>query len=83
VAVMIPLALETSTVLGLNSMPFVIAVTLASSCCFITPFEPVLMLVFGPGRYSMKDFVKVGLPLALIASVIATLIIPIVWPLVP
>ena len=79
--VMVPLAISTSSALGLNPMPFVMAVTIAASCCFVTPFEPAFMLVYGPGEYRFADFFKVGIALNILAIIIGILVIPTVWPL--
>ncbi len=37
-------------------------------------------MVFGPGGYKYFDYVKVGLPLALILWIVSVLIIPMIWP---
>ena len=38
-------------------------------------------LVYGPGGYKFTDFLRVGLPLNLIASVVCAVTIPLVFPL--
>ena len=43
---------------------------LAASVSFITPFEPSCILVYGPGKYRFSDFVKNGLPLTAVCSII-------------
>lgn len=77
----LPIAIHTATNLGLNPKTFAITVALAASCSFITPLEPASVLVYGPGRYRFVDFIKVGLPLTLVAFIVAILFIPIFWPL--
>ena len=37
-------------------------------------------MVYGPGGYKFYDYIKVGLPLALILGVMAVIFIPIIWP---
>ncbi|MDB5044932.1 MAG: sodium:sulfate symporter [Deinococcus sp.] len=78
--VMLPLAVGTANALGYDPRPFVIAVTVAASNSFITPLEPSCMLVYGPGRYTFLDFIRVGAGLTLVTFVAALLIIPRVWP---
>jgi di/tricarboxylate transporter len=39
--------------------------------------------VYGAGGYLFRDFLKVGIPLNLIYWLIATIVIPFVWPFVP
>lgn len=38
------------------------------------------MLVYGPGRYTFLDFVRVGAGLTLLTFVVSLLIIPRIWP---
>ncbi|MFD2609511.1 SLC13 family permease [Deinococcus taklimakanensis] len=78
--VMLPLAIGTAKTLGYDPRPFVIGITLAASNSFITPLEPSCMLVYGPGRYTFIDFVKVGSGLTLVTFLVSMLIIPRVWP---
>lgn len=37
------------------------------------------LIVYGPGGYRFKDYIKVGLPLNLIIMATALIIIPLVW----
>lgn len=78
--VMLPLAIGTAKALGYDPRPFIIGITVAASNSFITPLEPSCMLVYGPGRYSFMDFVRVGAGLTAVTFVAALLIIPRVWP---
>ncbi|MFW8627350.1 SLC13 family permease [Deinococcus sp. ME38] len=78
--VMLPLAIGTAKALGYDPRPFIIGITVAASNSFITPLEPSCMLVYGPGRYSFMDFVRVGAGLTVVTFVAALLIIPRVWP---
>ncbi|GHF49848.1 di/tricarboxylate transporter [Deinococcus metalli] len=78
--VMLPLAIGTAKALGYDPRPFVIGITVAASNSFITPLEPSCMLVYGPGRYTFLDFVRVGAGLTLVTFVVAMLVIPRVWP---
>lgn len=81
--VVLPVALESAEVLGANERTFAIAIMLAASVSFITPFEPSCILVYGPGKYRFVDFVKNGLPLTVLSTAIVLLLIPAVWPLQP
>lgn len=78
--VVLPLAIGVANELGYNPRTFAVAITVAASNSFITPLEPASLLVFGPGRYKFIDFVKVGMPLTLLAFVLGMLIIPWKWP---
>jgi di/tricarboxylate transporter len=78
--VVLPVALSTAAELGVDPRPFAIAVTLAASISFITPFEPSCLLVYGPGRYRFRDFPRVGAPLTLLLLAIVLLLVPRLWP---
>ena len=80
--VVTPLAIGLGTSLGLDPRPLVIAVMIAASAAFSTPIGyQTNMLVYGPGGYKFTDFLKVGLPLNLTIGLLASLLIPVFWPL--
>jgi di/tricarboxylate transporter len=79
--VVLPVAVTVAKSLDLNPRSFVMCVTFAASCSFLTPLEPSCVLVYGPGRYKFFDFARVGLPLTMIVFVVSMLLIPVVWPL--
>ncbi|MFC1652979.1 hypothetical protein ACFL3F_04590 [Planctomycetota bacterium] len=57
------------------------AVAFAASASFITPLGyQTNLMVYGPGGYRIKDFVKVGLPLNILLLFAATVLISIAWP---
>jgi di/tricarboxylate transporter len=78
---MAPVALAIAKETGASPYPFAMIVALAASTAFMTPVSsPVNTLVVGPGNYSFGDFVKVGLPLALVVLVLSVLLVPVVLP---
>lgn len=79
--VVLPVALEAAERLGANERTFAIAIMLAASVSLITPFEPSCILVYGPGKYKFRDFVKVGLALTVILIIVILLLLPVFWPL--
>jgi di/tricarboxylate transporter len=79
--VIIPIALQTATQLGLNPRTFAVMIAVGASCSFITPLEPACLMVYGPGNYRFFDFFKVGSILTLLIFVIAILMVPWLWPL--
>jgi di/tricarboxylate transporter len=81
--VVLPVALEAARVLGVNERTFAIAIMLAASVSFITPFEPSCILVYTPGRYRFMDFIKVGGILTVILAVVVLFLLPMFWPLSP
>lgn len=83
VAVVItPLAISLGTALGIDPRPLVVAVMVAASASFATPIGyQTNMMVYGPGGYRFTDFVKVGVPLNLSVGLLASVLIPVIWPL--
>jgi di/tricarboxylate transporter len=79
--VILPVAVKTAVVLGLNPRTFAVAVTYAASFSFITPLEPACVLVYTPGRYRFMDFVKIGTILTVIVFITAIILVPIFWRL--
>jgi len=79
--VVLPVALSAARELGVNERTFAIAIMLAASVSFIAPFEPACILVYGPGKYRFVDYVRTGIGLTLILSVVVLLLIPLFWPL--
>ena len=80
--VMLPIAVKTAVLLGLNPRAFAVTVTYAASCSFLTPLEPACVLIYTPGNYRFLDFVKVGSVLTLAVFAIVIWLVPIFWPLV-
>ena len=83
VAVVItPIAIGLAQALGYDSRAFVVAVMVAASASFATPIGyQTNMLVYGPGGYKFTDFMRLGIPLNLSIGILASLVIPLVFPL--
>jgi di/tricarboxylate transporter len=79
--VVLPVAIQTATQLGLNPRTFAVAVTYAASCSFLTPLEPACVLIYTPGRYRFFDFVKIGSLLTVAVFIIIMWLVPLRWPL--
>ncbi|MDC0664169.1 SLC13 family permease [Marinobacter sp. SS21] len=78
---MFPIALALSEQLGVNFLPFAIAVMVAASASFITPLGyQTNLMVYGPGRYRFTDYVRVGVPLSLLVGGVSLVLIPFIWP---
>jgi di/tricarboxylate transporter len=79
--VVLPVALKTAAILGVNPRTFAVAITYAASFSFMTPLEPACVLVYTPGRYKFMDFVKIGTILTIIVFVVAMILVPVFWKL--
>ncbi len=82
VAVLVtPIAVALAESLGVDPRPFLVAVMMAASAAFATPFGyQTNVLVYQMAGYSYLDFVRVGLPLNLITWAAAMVAIPIFFP---
>ena len=78
--VVLPVAIRTAWQLGLNPRSFAMMIALAASCSLLTPLEPALLLVYGPGHYRFTDYVKVGIVPAMLIYAIAIMMVPLLWP---
>ena len=80
--VVTPIAIGLAQAMGIDPRPLVIAVMVAASASFATPIGyQTNMLVYGPGGYKFTDFMRVGIPLNLSVGLLASILIPIIWPL--
>ncbi len=80
--VVTPVAIGVADALGIDARPLVVAVMVAASASFATPIGyQTNMLVYGPGGYKFTDFMRVGIPLNLTIGLLASALIPILWPL--
>ena len=79
--VIIPIALQTASQLGLNPRTFAVMIAVGASCSFITPLEPAALIIYGAGNYRFFDFIKVGSILTVLIFLIAILMVPWLWPL--
>ena len=80
-ALLIPIAMTAAASLGIDPRPLIIAIAFGASASFMTPVGyQTNLLVYGPGSYRFSDYMKVGVPLTLVFWVLATLLIPLVWP---
>ncbi len=79
---LLPIAVSTAAQSGLDPRPFVLAIMFGASIDFSTPFGyQTNTFVYGPGGYRFLDYVRVGGPLNLLWWALATVLIPLIWPL--
>ncbi len=70
-----PIAYNASVELGVEPSMFIFAVIFASNCCaFASPIGyQTNLLVMGPGHYTFSDYLKAGIPLAILVWMTYTL----------
>jgi di/tricarboxylate transporter len=82
VLLMGPVAAAMAVKLGLAIDPFLMAVAVGAACDFLTPIgHQCNTLVMGVGGYRFGDYWRLGLPLSVIAVVVGTALILVVWPI--
>jgi di/tricarboxylate transporter len=81
-AFMFPIALALAGSLDVSFMPFAVTLMVGASCSFISPMGyQTNLMVYGPGGYKFADYMKIGIPLNVICWIIASFMIPLIWPL--
>jgi di/tricarboxylate transporter len=76
-----PLAVSLAEALAVSPRPFLVAIMIAASAAFATPFGyQTNVLVYQMGGYRYLDFVRVGVPLNLITWIVAVMAIQIWFP---
>ncbi len=80
-ALMFPIALRTADLLGADARPFILIIAIAASASFATPIGyQTNMMVYGPGGYTYRDYLRIGLPLNLLYAVVSLTMACIWWP---
>jgi di/tricarboxylate transporter len=76
-----PIAIAAADKLGVNPMPFIMSIMIASSAGYATPtgYQCNLM-VMGPGGYRFSDYLRMGIPLDVLYLVITVTLAPMIWP---
>ncbi|MBI5155465.1 SLC13 family permease [Candidatus Poribacteria bacterium] len=78
---MFPVAMAAAKGLDVSTMPFVMAVAIGASAGFISPIGyQTHMMVYGPGGYKFRDFIRIGTPLSILVGTCAVTLIPLLWP---
>jgi di/tricarboxylate transporter len=75
-AIIFPISVTAAINLGLPLKPFILIVAFGAAANFITPIGyQTNMMVYGPGGYSFKDYMKIGLPLTFLYMVTSVFIL--------
>ncbi len=79
-ALVFPIALAAAHQLNIDPKPFFVAIAVAASASFSTPIGyQTNLIVQAIGNYKFNDYVKIGLPLNILAFLLSMLLIPMVY----
>ena len=80
--ILFPIAMAMADQMGVSVTPFVFAIMMGASASFATPIGyQCNMMVYGPGGYRFSGFLKIGVPMNLLMWLVASVLIPTIWPL--
>lgn len=83
-ALMAPICLAIAQGMGADPRAVLMACVIGGSCAYATPIGmPANTMVLGVGGYKFKDYVRAGLPLIVIATIVSMIILPIAFPFFP
>ena len=77
-----PIAVAIAQQLGVDPMPFVLAVLFGANMSFATPFGyQTNLLILSAGGYKFSDFLRVGIPLTIIMWIGFSIVLPMIYDL--
>jgi di/tricarboxylate transporter len=78
---LMPIALSTAAVLDVDPRAFIIGLCFGASACYATPIGyQTNLLVYGPGGYVFRDYLKLGIPLSIGVWIVSSVFVPLLWP---
>lgn len=77
-----PIAVAIAQQLGVNPMPFVLAVLFGANMSFATPFGyQTNLLILSAGGYKFADFLRAGIPLTIVMWIGFSIVLPLFYDL--
>ncbi|SUT99181.1 sodium/sulfate transporter [Actinobacillus lignieresii] len=84
VALLAPICLSIASSLGADPRAVLMATVIGSSCAYATPIGmPANTMVLSIGGYKFMDYVKAGLPLIIVSTIVSLILLPIFFPFFP
>ena len=83
-ALLVPIGVSIATGMGADPRAVLMATVIGGSCAYATPIGmPANTMVLSAGGYKFRDYVKAGLPLILVSTVVSLILLPIFFPFFP
>jgi di/tricarboxylate transporter len=80
VAFVFPVSLIAAQLLGVDEKPFFVAIAIAAASSFMTARGyRANLIIKAVGKYSHNDFLRIGMPMQIIAFILSLLLIPYFW----
>ena len=77
-----PILIDVAGTMSVNPRTFLFALAFASSLSFATPVGyQTNTMIYNAGRFHVRDFLRIGLPLSVLLWIVGSLVIPLIWPL--
>lgn len=76
-----PVAVALAITLDRPPEPFVVTVAMAAVASFLTPIgHHGNLLIYGPGQYQFRDFLRAGTALTFVVAIIVCILAQLMWP---
>lgn len=83
-ALLVPIGVSIAASMGADPRAVLMATVIGGSCAYATPIGmPANTMVISAGGYKFRDYVKAGLPLILVSTVVSLVLLPILFPFFP
>ncbi|MBW3697436.1 SLC13 family permease [Vibrio sp. T187] len=80
-ALSFPIGYSMAVGYGVDPMPFIMAVLFGASASFISPYGyQTNLLVYSVGNYHLTDYLRIGIPISIVYSVLVLSLIPYFFP---
>ncbi|HEY0923086.1 SLC13 family permease [Rheinheimera pacifica] len=80
-ALTFPIAYAIAQNLAVDPVPFFMAVAFGASASFISPFGyQTNLMVYSAGNYQLRDYIRLGVPMALVYSAVVLIFLPLIYP---
>ena len=80
-ALLVPIGMSISISIGADPRAVMMAVVIGGSLAYATPIGmPANAMVLGPGGFKFSDYMKSGLPLIVVSTIVSMILLPILYP---